>query len=152
MQWASREAGYTEFRVEDAFEVFFAARNEVVFFEEVVPVLERLANRYTLGALSNGNADIDMIGLGELFSFSLNAVTAGAAKPAPNMFIEACRYLSLAPAQIVHVGDDPEHDVLGAARVGLRHGLGETATTGIGPGGGERMPRLARWRSWKSCW
>jgi putative hydrolase of the HAD superfamily len=92
----------------------------VVFFEEVMPVLERLATRFTLGALSNGNANIDSVGLGDLFDFAFNAVAVGAAKPAPDMFVEACRYLGLAPAQIVHVGDDPEHDVLGAARVGLR--------------------------------
>jgi putative hydrolase of the HAD superfamily len=117
---AARQAGYKTFRVDAAFEVFFAARNEVVFFEEVLPVLERLATRFTLGALSNGNADIKSVGLGELFDFAFNAVTVGAAKPAPDMFMEACRYLGLEPAQIVHVGDDPEHDVLGAARVGLR--------------------------------
>lgn len=117
---AAEQAGCGEFCVESAFAIFFAARNEVVFFKEVLAVLQRLARRYTLGALSNGNADIRLVGLGELFDFSISAVDAGAAKPEPAMFEAACRYLEVLPGQIVHVGDDPEHDVLGAAQAGLR--------------------------------
>lgn len=117
---AARRARCDNFAVEAAYEVFYAARNEVVFFEEVLPVLERLARRYTLAALTNGNADIDKVGLGGLFDFAINAVDAGAAKPEPAMFEVACRRLSLAPSQIVHVGDDPHLDVIGAARAGFR--------------------------------
>jgi 2-haloalkanoic acid dehalogenase type II len=120
LRLAAQRAGYGEFHVDAAFEVFFTARNEVVFFEEVLPVLERLSRRYTLGALSNGNADVYRIGLDRFFDFAINAVDVGAAKPEPAMFKAACRYLGLPPARIVHVGDDPEHDVGGAARVGLR--------------------------------
>ena len=116
---AAQRAGCTDFCVESAFMVFFAARNEVVFFEEVLPVLERLSRCYTLGALSNGNADIRRVGLDHVFDFAINAIDVGAAKPAPAMFEAACRYLNVAPEQIVHVGDDPEGDVLGAARAGL---------------------------------
>lgn len=86
----------------------------------MLPVLERLAQRYPLGALSNGNADIHRVGLAHLFDFAFNAVDVGAAKPAPALFLAACRHLNMTPAQIVHVGDDPEHDVGGAASVGLR--------------------------------
>jgi 2-haloalkanoic acid dehalogenase type II len=120
LRLAARSAGYEEFPVESAFEVFFLARNEVVLFEEVLPVLERLSRRYTLGALSNGNADIRVIGLDHLFAFAIHAADVGAAKPAPAMFEAACRYLGLPPRQVVHVGDDPEHDVQGAARMGMR--------------------------------
>jgi putative hydrolase of the HAD superfamily len=55
-----------------------------------------------------------------LFDFAINAVDVGVAKPAPDMFVAACDRLDLEPPEIVHVGDDPEHDVLGAARVGMR--------------------------------
>lgn len=117
---AARQAGCAEFCPESAFAIFYAARNEVEFFEDVLPVLERLSQRYTLGALSNGNADIRLVGLGDLFDFSINAVDVGAAKPAPAMFEAACRLLNLSPGQILHVGDDPEYDVLAAARAGMR--------------------------------
>jgi putative hydrolase of the HAD superfamily len=117
---AAKRVDYEDFRVESAFEVFYAARNEVIFFDEVLPVLERLSRRYTLGALSNGNADIQRVGLAHLLTFAIHAVDVGAAKPEPAMFEAACRYLGVLPQQVVHVGDDPEHDILGAAHAGLR--------------------------------
>ncbi|MEZ5582986.1 MAG: HAD-IA family hydrolase [Candidatus Competibacteraceae bacterium] len=120
LELAALRVGYRDFQVDAAFEIFFAARNDVVFFEEVLSVLERLTRRYTLGALSNGNADIRLVGLDHVFHFALNAVAVGAAKPEPAMFEAACRHLSLPPEQILHVGDDPHHDVQGAAQVGLR--------------------------------
>lgn len=120
LQLAAARAGYREFDVEAAFEVFYVARNAVELFEEVRPALERLARRYTLASLSNGNADVRLIGLDDVFSFSLNAIEAGAAKPEPPMFELACRRLEARPEQIVHVGDDPEHDVRGAANAGFR--------------------------------
>jgi putative hydrolase of the HAD superfamily len=58
--------------------------------------------------------------LDDLFVFSLNAIDIGAAKPDPPLFEEARRRLAVCPEQIVHVGDDPEHDVIGAARAGFR--------------------------------
>lgn len=117
---AAWRADYHEFDVESAFEVFFAARNAVEPFAEVRPALERLSRRYPLASLSNGNADLRLIGLDDLFVFSLNAIDIGAAKPDPPLFEEARRRLAARPEQIVHVGDDPEHDVFGAARAGFR--------------------------------
>lgn len=120
LRLAAQRTDYQDFQVELAFEVFFQARNEVVLFEDVLPVLERLSQRYTLGAITNGNADIRLIGLDHLFAFSISAIEVGVAKPEPVIFEAACRYLELAPQQVVHVGDDPEHDVLGASRAGMR--------------------------------
>jgi putative hydrolase of the HAD superfamily len=117
---AAWRAGYREFDVEGAFAVFFVARNAVELFAEARPTLERLARRYTLASLSNGNADLRLIGLDDVFAFSLNAIDIGAAKPEPLMFEEACRRLAARPEQVVHVGDDPEHDVRGAAEAGFR--------------------------------
>ena len=117
---AARRAGYQAFDVESAFAVFFVARNAVEPFAEVRPTLERLGRRYSLASLSNGNADLRLIGLDDLFAFSLNAIDFGAAKPDPPLFEEARRRLAVRPEQIVHVGDDPEHDVFGAARAGFR--------------------------------
>lgn len=117
---AARQAGYAEFDVEGAFAVYFIARNAVEPFAEVRPTLERLARRYALASLSNGNADLRLIGLDDLFSISLNAIEVGAAKPEPLMFQEICRLLGARPDQIVHVGDAPEHDVQGGRNAGFR--------------------------------
>lgn len=120
LRLAAKRVGCEDFCPESAFDIFLAARHEVVFFADVLPVLERLADRYRLGALSNGNADIQRVGLGHLFEFAISAVEVGAAKPKPAIYQAACRLLKLSPEQIVHVGDDPQNDVLGAAQVGLR--------------------------------
>jgi putative hydrolase of the HAD superfamily len=96
------------------------ARNAVQPFAEVRPTLERLARRYILASLSNGNADLRLIGLDDVFRLSLNAIDVGAAKPEAPMFEAVCRLLRLQPSQIVHVGDDPEHDVGGGQSAGFR--------------------------------
>jgi putative hydrolase of the HAD superfamily len=120
LKLAGFRSGYQDFDHEAAFEVLYAARNEVLFFEDSLPVLERLAQRYVLGALSNGNADIRRVGLGHVLAFAINAIDVGKLKPDPAMFEAACERLGFAPDQIVHVGDDPHSDVFGAAQVGLR--------------------------------
>ena len=103
-----------------AFEAFHAVRNTVELYPDVHDALTRLAARTPLAALTNGNADLRTIGLHERFVFALGAREHGAAKPDPGIFHAACDRLGLSPHEVLHVGDDPEHDVLGAHRAGLR--------------------------------
>ncbi len=116
----ARECGYGEEVAERAFQVFFAARNELRPYPDVQPALERLRARYALASLSNGNADLELIGLAPLFSVSLSARQIGAAKPHPRCFGQLARDLSLDPRSILYVGDDPFHDIEGARAAGLR--------------------------------
>ena len=87
-----------------------------------------------LAAVSNGNACLRRIGLMPLFRFQLGAREHGAAKPASSIFHAACTQLACAPSQVLHVGDDVELDVVGAAQAGLR-------TCWINRVGGEGNPR-----------
>ena len=73
-----------------------------------------------LASVSNGNACLVRIGLMPLFQFQLGAREHGAAKPTPSIYLEACERLGVAPCDVLHVGDDIELDVVGAARAGLR--------------------------------
>jgi FMN hydrolase / 5-amino-6-(5-phospho-D-ribitylamino)uracil phosphatase len=116
----AREHGYHEDIALTAFEVFLTARNQVAVFADVVPGLVRLAARYVLASLSNGNADLERIGLGQLFALSLNARQIGAAKPARRCFEELAQRLALPCAAIAYVGDDPHLDVAAARAAGLR--------------------------------
>jgi FMN hydrolase / 5-amino-6-(5-phospho-D-ribitylamino)uracil phosphatase len=116
----ARECGYEEVMAERAFEVFFAARNALQPYADVQPALERLRTRYALASLSNGNADLELIGLARLFSVSLNARQIGAAKPHPRCFQQLVRDLRLEPGNILYVGDDPFLDVEAARAAGLR--------------------------------
>lgn len=115
-----REAAYAEDFAEEAFAVFYAARNTVELFPEVEEVLALLARDYTLVALSNGNACIERIGLARHFRLAINSAEAGACKPDPRMFHLALERLGEPAEAMVHVGDHPEHDVLGAHNAGVR--------------------------------
>jgi putative hydrolase of the HAD superfamily len=115
----AREAGYGPAMVEPAFAEFQRLRNLVTPFPDVVPALERLRRRHTLVALTNGNADLDVIGLAGYFSAIHTAAGLGAAKPHPRVFTTVCAALGLPPAAVVHAGNDPDNDVLGPARVGM---------------------------------
>lgn len=103
-----------------AYETFLAARNAVELYPDVADALQRLHARLPLAALTNGNADLARIGLERRFAFSLGAREHGAAKPDASIFLAACDRLGLPPDAVLHVGDDPELDVIGAARAGLR--------------------------------
>lgn len=115
----AREAGYGTGMVDEAFVEFQRLRNAVTPFADVVPALERLGRGYVLVALTNGNADLDVIGLDHHFRAVFTAAQIGAAKPEPVVFATVCQAIGLSPADVVHVGNDPENDVLGPARAGM---------------------------------
>jgi HAD superfamily hydrolase (TIGR01549 family) len=117
---AMAEAGDDPGLADAAFEVFLAARQRVVPFEDVRPVLARWAARYRLVAVTNGNADVGRVGLGEFFVGAVSAHELGCAKPDPRMFHEACRVAGVAPLETLHIGDDPALDVIGARAAGLQ--------------------------------
>jgi putative hydrolase of the HAD superfamily len=116
----AREADYPESMAEQAFEVFFRARNEVVLYDDVLPALSALRGRCRLFAISNGNADLDTIGLKHFFERTLSARDAGCLKPDPRIFRRLLEEAALDPAKVAHVGDDPDADVEGARSVGVR--------------------------------
>jgi FMN hydrolase / 5-amino-6-(5-phospho-D-ribitylamino)uracil phosphatase len=115
----ARECGYEAEVAERAFEIFFAARNELDLFDDVRPGLRRLRSRYPLATLSNGNADLGRVGLAEFFVLSLNARQIGVAKPHPRCFERLADELRVAPQAIIYVGDDPLLDVEAARAAGL---------------------------------
>lgn len=156
--WHAQEAGYRgEEIVEQALEVFLAARNRVELYEDVRPALVALRRHYVLGALTNGNADVGRIGLADLFHFALSPPAVGAAKPDPAMFVAACERADVPPHAAVHVGDSPEQDMDGARATGMRcvwmnrHGLDWTHNSAAPDAQigalHELGPLLARWRA-----
>ncbi len=120
LRQALSESGDDPSHAEGAFEAFFGERNRVELYADVHDGLPTLAGRFPLAALTNGNADLGRIGLATHFRFSLGAREHGAAKPDPSIFLAACARLELPPEAVLHVGDDPELDVIGAQRAGLR--------------------------------
>lgn len=102
------------------FDVFFAARQQVEFYDDVMPCLERLGRRYRLGAISNGNASVEHVGLGHLFEHAVSAAEVQAAKPDPLIYRHFAERCGVEPAQIVYVGDHPAYDVVGSIEAGYQ--------------------------------
>jgi len=103
-----------------AFEAFFAERQRVTLFEDALPALEFLAARYPLVALTNGNADVQRIGLGRFFHASINAREFGVGKPDPRIFHAAAGAMDVMPERVLHIGDDATLDALGALNAGMQ--------------------------------
>ena len=103
-----------------AFEVFFAERMRVDLFDDVRPALTFLAARFPLVALSNGNADVARVGLGEFFVAGLSAAGFGVGKPDPRIFQAAAGSAAVTCEAVLHVGDDAALDVLGALGAGMQ--------------------------------
>jgi putative hydrolase of the HAD superfamily len=106
--------------IDTLWEIYFAARNQVELYPDSLPALERIAARWPLASLTNGNADLTRIGIERHFAHHVCARDHGAAKPDPGIFLAAAALLGVAPDEVLHVGDDPAMDVRGACEAGLR--------------------------------
>lgn len=106
--------------IDRTYEVYVRVRNEVECYADTMNALTRMAARFPLIGITNGTAQLERTGLHEHFRFSVNAVDAGVAKPDRGIFHHACERLGVLPGNVLHVGDDPLADVVGARDAGMR--------------------------------
>lgn len=95
-------------------------RNLVDVPKDTHSLLSLLADKFPLVAITNGNVDIEKIGLSHYFQFALKAGTHGRAKPHGDMFELAAEMLTLPTKNILHVGDHLTSDVQGAVNAGFQ--------------------------------
>lgn len=103
---------------EAGFRTFLDARHEIPLTKVLHSTLATLAERYTLGVLTNGNADVYRLGLGEYFHFALGAEELGVGKPDPLPFLVALERCGMSPLDALHIGDHPKDDIKGACQAG----------------------------------
>lgn len=103
-----------------AFDVFYDARQKVTLFDDVAPVLDTLSENYCLVSLTNGNADPVKTGIDHWFDLSLNSMTVGKQKSEPDIYRQVQQSTAIDAAQMVHIGDDPVQDIVGAKSAGAR--------------------------------
>jgi putative hydrolase of the HAD superfamily len=120
LQQAFAACGVDDAPVEALWEIYFAARNRVELYPDSLPALERITARWPLASLTNGNADLQRVGIHAHFAHHICARDSGVAKPDPRIFLAAAERLGVLPEQILHVGDDPAMDMAGARDAGLR--------------------------------
>jgi len=109
-----------EIMAKESFKIFFSGRNDVTLYEGVEETLNSLKQKYVLGVITNGNADIEEIGISHYFDFHITAANLNAGKPEPAIFSEALKQTGLKAEEICHVGDHPINDVVGSNDFGMK--------------------------------
>jgi FMN hydrolase / 5-amino-6-(5-phospho-D-ribitylamino)uracil phosphatase len=113
---------------DQALRVFLDHRNRIEPYADSAPALRRLAARFHLVSITNGNSDPELTPLRGIFRHRVNAAEAGASKPDPAVFERALALAGCTPAECLHVGDEPYLDVAAARNLGIgsvwvnRHG------------------------------
>lgn len=108
----------------DDYMAHFAA--SCVGFPHLQEMLEALAARgYTLGIVTNGRSpfqerNIVALGIEHCFSVILVSEAEGVRKPEPEIFLRAAQRLGVRVEEVVFVGDNPQADIAGAQRCGMR--------------------------------
>jgi putative hydrolase of the HAD superfamily len=92
---------------------------------ETAEFLARLSPRFRLGVVTNGagatqRAKVTAAGLDRLGLALFIGGEVGADKPHPLIFARALGWAGCAPGEALFVGDDPECDIAGPARAGMR--------------------------------
>ncbi len=104
----------------DGLAVFRQHRNKVTLYDDALPTLHTLNSHFKTGVITNGNADLEVIGLSDKFDFVVTAEDAGSAKPDQAIFDYARNKVNLEKHELLYVGDHPINDVLGSMNSGWR--------------------------------
>lgn len=111
--------GPAETLAHEALAVFLDHRNRIEPYADSAPALRRLATRFHLVSLTNGNADPELTPLRGIFRHRVSAAEAGASKPDPAVFRRALALAGCSPSECLHAGDEPYLDVQAARDVGI---------------------------------
>lgn len=106
--------------VQDCFEHFYFKRSDFKVSPEVISLLDNLAGKVPLAAITNGNVNCDAIGIASYFTHIVHASSEYPMKPYRAIFDHTSTLLNIRPANILHVGDDLENDVKGAVQAGYQ--------------------------------
>tara|TARA_Y100001970_G_scaffold250037_1_gene321314 strand:- start:2239 stop:2943 length:705 start_codon:yes stop_codon:yes gene_type:complete len=116
-------AGYSDkesvLMAKKAFSIYFKGRNAIKFYEGVIETLEHLHKEYSLGVVTNGNADLEIIGIGHFFDYVFSAEDLKTLKPDPVMFEAVIEKTGLRANEICHIGDHPINDVKASKDFGM---------------------------------
>src|SRR3990170_1085034 len=117
---------FTDKLILDATEAFMEPWIQARTMEEDVPsVLGRLKERFKVGVVSNFSCSsavwktLERFGVLTFFDVVVVSVDVGWRKPSSRIFQAALRELGVSASETVFVGDELDHDVEGAKKVGM---------------------------------
>ncbi len=111
------QAGEDPALAEPGFAVFHEARQRVELFDDALPALTALAERYPSWR-STANADVTRIGIGHHFRAAVSAARVGVSRDA--RIFHAGADAAGVRAEVLHIGDDPTLDGHGALIAGMQ--------------------------------
>ncbi|MBU2712385.1 HAD-IA family hydrolase [Zooshikella harenae] len=104
----------------DGVDLFLVERNKANVPVETKASLAKLSACFPLVVITNGNADVEKIGLKPFFTHVLSAGIDGRAKPYGDLFLRAQTLLNIDSQYILHVGDHWQADIIGANQAGFQ--------------------------------
>lgn len=106
--------------VQQSFDSFYFHRSNFTIDKNIYSLLGLLAQRYPLVAITNGNVNLEQVGLASYFQHTFKANLSRPMKPHRAMFDATKAALNLPAQQILHVGDSLHNDVYGAIQAGFQ--------------------------------
>ena len=103
-----------------AYDSFYQARQQVTLFADIKATLLELKKQYRLMAITNGNANLELTELKDVFEFCLHGENFNEPKPHGEIFAAALLKAGVKNENCLHVGDHPTHDMAGAFDAGLK--------------------------------
>jgi putative hydrolase of the HAD superfamily len=105
---------------EDSFHYFYEQRSNFSVDKTICSLISELATALPVVAITNGNVNVDKIGVGQFFQGCYQASVKQPMKPHPAMFNAASKFLNIPAKNILHVGDNLMKDVAGAIAAGYQ--------------------------------
>lgn len=105
---------------EACYEHFYYQRSNFKLNENIHSLLKLLSAQLPLIAITNGNVNLQQIGLENYFSGCFKADMTLPMKPNAAMFNAAQAHLNIPHRHILHVGDNLEKDIYGALKAGFQ--------------------------------
>jgi len=102
------------------------SRERFELYPDTLPVLQQMKRAgYALAVVSDAQRvfclnEGEMLGINQFFDHMVLSTQFGFRKPDPRLFGIACSLLGVPAAEAVYVGNDPDKDVEGAKRAGMK--------------------------------
>ncbi|WP_434145648.1 HAD-IA family hydrolase [Photobacterium leiognathi] len=109
-----------EVLAQQGIDVVIEMRNQIDIPDETHIVLKELSAHFPLIGLTNGDVDVDKIGLSQYFVEVYYAGRDGLSKPEPDLFNLAKQKFQFPAENILHVGNHLKADVYGAKQCGFQ--------------------------------
>ncbi len=103
-----------------AFDYFYEQRSDFQVTQSTCKLLEHLGEKVPLVAITNGNVNLEKIGIAGYFQVCYHASLKQPMKPHSCMFDLAREHLGLPAEQMLHIGDGLRNDIAGAINAGYQ--------------------------------